>query len=93
MESVEKCYNELANAIIIQAAEDYIYLLKTGKESMCKKESSKYPITREELERFFKSRLFGRLTTIDPDYFMRKMKATAIDKKKRKYRIASKIDM
>lgn len=57
MENIDKCYEELANAIIIQATNDYRGLLTdlkpTATVNVC------------ELERFFKSEWFKLLTAVD----------------------------
>lgn len=49
-------YENLANAIITQAAADW----RIGEDC-----------TQKEVERFFRSQLFGKLTTIDPEFLLR----------------------
>ena len=56
MDSVE-AYQNLANAIIIQACEDY----KTGE------------INDDSFERFCRSEWFSILTKVDPEYLIKKM--------------------
>lgn len=56
MDNVE-VYQNLANAIIIQACEDY----KTGE------------ITYDSFERFCRSEWFSVLTKVDPEYLIKKM--------------------
>lgn len=56
MDKVE-AYQNLANAIIIQACEDY----KTGE------------ISDDSFERFCRSEWFSVLTKVDPEYLIKKM--------------------
>ena len=56
MDNVE-AYQNLANAIIIQACEDY----KTGE------------INDDSFERFCRSEWFSILTKVDPEYLIKKM--------------------
>ena len=56
MDNIEE-YQNLANAIIIQACEDY----KTGE------------ITDDSFERFCRSEWFSVLTKVDPEYLIKKM--------------------
>ena len=56
MDKVE-AYQNLANAIIIQACEDY----KTGE------------INDDSFERFCRSEWFSILTKVDPEYLIKKM--------------------
>ena len=56
MDNVE-AYQNLANAIIIQACEDY----KTGE------------INDDSFERFCRSEWFSMLTKVDPEYLIKKM--------------------
>ena len=86
MNRMEKYYVELANAIITQAAEDYIYLLRTGKECVNRGRYCSFMVNKRELEKFFYSKYFAILTTIDPDYFIRLMKEAAQRKIKKQYR-------
>lgn len=87
---LDKFYGQLAMAIIIQAAEDYMYLIKNGKDRMTKERSSStgssgVVVTQKELENFFHSRWYGQLTTIDPDYLIRMMNKHAFDKRLKRY--------
>lgn len=52
-------YENLANAIITQAAADW----RTGND-----------YTQREVERFFRSQFFGNLTTIDPNVLLRRLR-------------------
>lgn len=68
MEGLEKHYAELANAVIIQASQDYVQLKNCKKEYF---KSSGFIVSKNELDIFFKSKWFGQLTTLDPDYLLR----------------------
>ena len=63
-------YENLANAIILSAVEDYRKVLKRwsrypGKEGYLQDKAS--------LERFFRSDWFGVLTSVDPELLIRKL--------------------
>ena len=68
---MESCWEDLANAIVLQAVEDYRKARKVLK---------KYPDNREandmirDTESFFRSDWFGVLTEIDGEYLLRKLK-------------------
>jgi len=67
-------YEELANAIILQAVRDYRKALRT---------LSRYPYnrpaqyTRLSIERFFRSEWFGVLTKLDPEPLIRRLREEA----------------
>ena len=69
----DSCEN-LANAIVIQAAEDYRRALKTLKG--CSKDKDAIAV-KEECERFFQSDWFTVLTTLNGEWLMRKLKEEA----------------
>ena len=54
------CYENLANAIILQAVKDYRL---TDDESEL-----------QEIERFFRSGWFGVLSKVDPEYLIKKLR-------------------
>ena len=65
---VRECYQDLANAIVEQAVDDYRYAL-TGfpiKEHMV--------VTVESLEHFFRSDWFRALTNIEGEYIITKVR-------------------
>jgi hypothetical protein len=68
-------FEELANAIILQAAKDYRKALKQISQSpndiiaLSKK---------QDIERFFRSRWFEVLTSIDPEMLIRKLNAEVV---------------
>lgn len=60
-------YRTLANAIIVQAAKDYRKALRQLRRN------PRYETARNEkneVERFFHSEWFHRLTNVDPDYLL-----------------------
>ena len=61
-------WEELANAIVLQAVKDYRLVLRT------KEHSPKAAKTIKECERFFRSSYFGILTTVDPEYLIKKLR-------------------
>lgn len=59
--------HELANAIIELAAKDYRKALKDLKRNPNNKKAK---AMKEDCEKFFRSKWFGVLTTVDPHYLM-----------------------
>ena len=55
-------YEELANAIVLQAAKDYRQALKKGH---CQIQAG--------IERFFRSGWFGELTSLNAEYLIRRV--------------------
>lgn len=69
-------YINLANAIIVQAADDYLKVLRRLK----KHPDSKSCLDElEELEEFFHSEKFEILTDVDPDYILDRLKKEVED--------------
>jgi len=64
-------YQELANAIILQACKDYRKALKTLKKFP---EDKKAKSECTEIEKFFHSDFYGKLTQIDGDVLIEKMR-------------------
>ena len=64
-------YSDLANAIIVQAANDYRKALRQLKRNPTYA-SARY--TKAEVERFFHSEWFHYLTDADPDYIIEHLK-------------------
>ena len=64
-------YQELANAIVAQAARDYLFLLRLLKHHPEDSEALKKAL---EYESFFRSDWYGMLTDVDPEYLMEKLK-------------------
>ena len=65
-------YENLANAIILQAVKDYRHALKLlARNSKCTSALS----TKAECERFFRSERFQMLTSVDGEMLIRKLKA------------------
>jgi hypothetical protein len=71
----DKPYQDLANAIIVQAAQDYRRDLKALKRGY----RWELAADKEEIERFFHSQWFSMLTTLDPDYLLERLKEEAED--------------
>ena len=67
-------YEELANAIVLQAVKDWRKAVKTLKKKP-RKESAKQ--MKEECERFFRSEWFEELTSVDGSVILRKLKQEA----------------
>lgn len=65
-------YNNLANAIILQAVKDYRKALRTISMNPNNR-SAQYE--RRRIEQFFRSSWFGVLTSIDPEMLIAKLKA------------------
>lgn len=63
-------YEKLGNAIILQAVKDYRTTLKRLKRHPrnCMDLSSK-----QEIERFFRSPFFSKLTSVDPEVLINKL--------------------
>lgn len=65
-------YNELANAIIVQAIKDYRNVLRAihnfSKDASVLRECRR-------IEKFFRSEWFSVLTDVDPEYLIGKIKA------------------
>ena len=64
-------YEDLANAIVLQAAKDY----RDALEKLTKRpryEPAKY--TKAEVERFFHSDWYRELTAVEPEILLRKLK-------------------
>ena len=66
-----QAYENLANAIIIQAAKDY---KKTYKKSLKRSECERTKQELAELERFFRSEWYRTLTSLDGELVMEKLR-------------------
>ena len=64
-------YENLANAIVAQAAEDYLSALKRLKKNPANRMAMEDTM---RLEKFFHSGWYGVLTGVDPDYLIRKLR-------------------
>jgi hypothetical protein len=64
-------YENMANAIILRAVEDYREALGTLRYSPHDKDAF---ISKDEIERFFCSGWFGLLTGIDPEMLMNRLR-------------------
>ena len=63
-------YENLANAVIAQAAEDYRRLLKRVKKNPANREALDEAL---QVERFFRSGWYQRLTNVDGEFPIRKL--------------------
>ena len=63
-------YQELANAIVMQAVKDYRIALLHSKK---RPDNNGYKIEVASLERFFHSGWFGELTSLDAEYLIRRV--------------------
>lgn len=70
-------YENLANAIVIQAAEDYMSALKRLRKNRSNDAAMQEAL---QLERFFHSGWFGVLTSVDPDFLIRELRKPANNK-------------
>jgi hypothetical protein len=64
-------YQNLANAIVAQAASDYLSALKKMKKNPRNKAAMGDAM---QLEKFFHSGWYEVLTDVDPDYLIRKLR-------------------
>ncbi|HQK34832.1 MAG TPA: hypothetical protein PK074_08915 [Spirochaetales bacterium] len=64
-------YEMLANAIVLQAVEDYRRALRKLKSNP---DYSPAIYTKREVERFFRSRWYAELTSVDPAILIRELK-------------------
>jgi hypothetical protein len=64
-------YQNLANAIVAQAAQDYLSALKKLKKNPRNRMAMDEAM---QLEKFFHSGWYGVLTGVDPDYLIRKLR-------------------
>lgn len=64
-------YENLANAIVAQAASDYLASLKKIKKNPRNKAAMAEAM---EIEQFFHSGWYGVLTGVNPDYLIRKLR-------------------
>ena len=65
-------YNELANAIVMQAVKDYRKALKNLRKNRNNKDALSEAM---ECEEFFHSSWFRTLTSVDGDYLIEKLRA------------------
>jgi len=68
-------YEQLANAIIMQAVKDYRNALKRLRKHP---RNGTALFTKREVERFFRSDWYTSLTTVDPEILIRKLKEEII---------------
>lgn len=64
-------YENLANAVVSVAAKDYLAALKKVKRKATNKNAMQEAM---DLERFFHSAWYAQLTSVDPDYLIRRLR-------------------
>ena len=64
-------YENLANAVVSVAARDYLAALKKLKRKPTNKDAMQDAM---DLERFFHSAWYAQLTSVDPDYLIRRLR-------------------
>ena len=69
--SIDKCYQDLANAIVVQAVDDY-RRLREGKRVEIDR---KHKVTIEKLEEFFLSDWFYTLTNVDGQTILNRVRS------------------
>ena len=68
---MDRNYEDLANAIVVQAAKDYREAVRILKRNP-KNSAAEY--TKMEVETFFRSSWYRELTTLDPEILIEKLK-------------------
>ena len=63
-------YEELANAIVLQAVRDYRDAVKKSSRGRKNRDAQ---FTKEECLRFFRSKWFSQLTDLDPEFLIRRL--------------------
>ena len=75
-------YQDLANAIVAQAARDYLFILRRLKHHPANSEARRKA---REYESFFYSDWYSTLTNVDPEYLVSRLKKTVgIETEKRR---------
>lgn len=69
--TIEKAYEELANAVVETACDDYRYLRKKNLEKSLIHHNV---VTIKEIEKFFKSEYFGKFTNLDGNWLLNRLK-------------------
>ena len=67
-------YEELANAIVVQAAEDYQTALRQLRQNPSYGEALR---VKDEVERFFRSKWYTALTTVDGEWLIAMLRKEA----------------
>lgn len=72
---MQRCWEDLAQAIIMQAVTDY---RKARKKVRMMPDQRAAQATIRECERFFTSHWFAQLTDVDGEYLLRKLKEEVV---------------
>lgn len=68
---MQKCYENLANAIVLQAVKDYRAALKQLGKNPDNKDAGS---DAREIERFFRSQWYSELTSVDGEFLICKLR-------------------
>lgn len=79
-------YENLAKAIVRQAAKDYLMVYGKFLRARTQKEMRKLQTVKDELEEFFFSTWYGNLTEIDPDRLVTFLREKAIEGERKRIR-------
>jgi hypothetical protein len=71
MRNIEQCYRDLADAIVVQAANDYRKALGGKSYHVNPKKDSEW--VKKEVEKFFHSSWFRALTHVDGDFLIEQL--------------------
>lgn len=74
----EDPYERLANAIVIQAAKDYMAILRKIRKNPKNKDALNDAL---QLERFFRSEWYQTLTSVDGEYLIEKLRKEVSESK------------
>ena len=66
-------WENLANAIVVQAALDYKKMLRDNSESFQDNTNRGKAIRKRDIEKFFRSAWYQELTSVDGDYLIKKL--------------------
>lgn len=68
---MQKCYENLANAIVLQAVREYRVVLKSLKRNPKNTDAMS---DAEAIERFFRSQWYSELTSVDGELLIRRLR-------------------
>ena len=83
MQTIEMAYQELANAIVLQAVHDYRNALKGITYNPKNKKLTPENIVKK-VEQFFRSDSFRMLTKVDPEYLIEELRKEHLEYLERK---------
>lgn len=74
-------YEDLANAIVVRAAEDYVDACRKYEKAKEPEEKHNASIIKRQVVKFFRSRWFGELTTVNPEFLIDRLNVEAVEGK------------